>query len=233
MDIEHSQNINSVENKWSSTPRIPVNVCNCSDNAFLASWQVLSSPFASSKCTDISSSAYRQIWFKAQKIRVLQYADRSCSVHRICGPHGISRAAHRRKVKFVLENLDFKLSARITRENGMPVISQVVEIKNAEQLIDILTTEQRVVCVEYTAAWCRPCQMIKPHIDQLSSIYKDSMVIAKVDVDECPDLAHEAGVRSMPTFIFFLDQKRIHYFAGAEMNKIQRAIDTVTRGFRT
>jgi len=110
------------------------------------------------------------------------------------------------------------------------MISQVVEIENPAQLAEMISTEKRVVCVEYTAAWCRPCQIIKPQIDQLSTIYKDKMVIAKVDVDRFPGLAEQTGVRSMPTFVFYFDQKMIHSFSGSQMNKVQRAIDTVLAG---
>lgn len=111
-----------------------------------------------------------------------------------------------------------------------PIISHVVEIESRDQLAEMIQTEKRVVCVEYTATWCRPCQSIKPHIDELSAIYKDKMVIAKVDVDRFFKLSEEAGVRNVPSFKFYLDQKVIHTFQGSQMNKIQHAVDTATYG---
>lgn len=61
------------------------------------------------------------------------------------------------------------------------------------------------VFVDFYAEWCGPCQMAAPVIDKLAKDddYKDSVILAKVNVDEQPELAQKYGVRSIPTVLMF------------------------------
>lgn len=64
-------------------------------------------------------------------------------------------------------------------------------------------TKSGVVLVDYWAAWCGPCKMSAPVLDQMSEEYAGKVTIAKVDVDKEPDLAARFGVMSIPTVILF------------------------------
>lgn len=65
------------------------------------------------------------------------------------------------------------------------------------------------VLLDYAASWCGPCKMAEPVLEELSSIHQDKIVIAKVDVDQNPQLSEKYGVMSIPTTILFKNGKEI------------------------
>lgn len=60
----------------------------------------------------------------------------------------------------------------------------------------------KLVLVDFWAAWCGPCKMLTPIIDELAEDYKDTAVIGKVDVDNNPQVSNQFGIRSLPTILF-------------------------------
>jgi len=58
------------------------------------------------------------------------------------------------------------------------------------------------VLVDFWAAWCGPCRMVGPIIDELNTEYEGKAVIAKMDVDQNQEFAAKYGVRNIPTVLF-------------------------------
>lgn len=71
------------------------------------------------------------------------------------------------------------------------------------------------VLVDFWAAWCGPCKMIAPIIDQLADEFSGKVKIAKLNVDENRDLAVRFKVMSIPTLILFKNGEVANQLVGA------------------
>ena len=69
--------------------------------------------------------------------------------------------------------------------------------------------------VDFWAAWCGPCRMIAPILDQLASEYDGKAKVVKVDVDTNQQTAMRFNVRSIPSILFFKDGKHVDTVVGA------------------
>ena len=56
--------------------------------------------------------------------------------------------------------------------------------------------------VDFYAGWCGPCRVLAPVLEELAAVYKDQIVVYKVDVDRCEALAEAYDIRSIPTTLF-------------------------------
>ncbi|HBT33650.1 MAG TPA: thiol reductase thioredoxin [Pusillimonas sp.] len=59
------------------------------------------------------------------------------------------------------------------------------------------------VLVDYWAAWCGPCKMIAPLLEEAAQTFQGRVTIAKLNVDENPDTPAKYGVRGIPTLMLF------------------------------
>ena len=58
------------------------------------------------------------------------------------------------------------------------------------------------VLLDFWAVWCGPCKMIGPMIETIGQQYEGKALVAKVNVDEEPELARQFGIMSIPTIVF-------------------------------
>lgn len=77
-----------------------------------------------------------------------------------------------------------------------------VTINNSNFESDVLKSSEPVV-VDFWAEWCGPCKMIAPALEEISNELAGQVKIAKVNIDENPELAAQYGVRSIPTLLMF------------------------------
>ena len=61
------------------------------------------------------------------------------------------------------------------------------------------------VLVDFWAAWCGPCRMIAPVVEELAGEFAGRARVVKMDVDSNPETPMEYGIRSIPTLLFFKD----------------------------
>ena len=72
------------------------------------------------------------------------------------------------------------------------------------------------VLVDFWADWCAPCKAIAPTLDALAEKHKGRFTVAKVNVDEVPDLAAQFGVLNIPTLIFFKGGEEVDRMVGSQ-----------------
>ncbi len=78
-----------------------------------------------------------------------------------------------------------------------------------------IAAADKPVVVDFWAEWCGPCKMLAPVLEEVAGENADKIIVAKVNVDENPDIARQFDIMSIPTLIVFKDGQPAHRFQGA------------------
>ena len=89
----------------------------------------------------------------------------------------------------------------------------IVHVKDNTFRNEVLEAKEPVL-VDFWAAWCGPCKMIAPVIDELATDYKGKVKVCKLNVDENGKTAQDFGVMSIPTMILYKNGKEIDRLVG-------------------
>lgn len=76
-----------------------------------------------------------------------------------------------------------------------------------------------ITLVDFWAAWCMPCKMQSPIIDNVAGHFKGKVNIAKLNVDEETNTAAKYGIMSIPTLLLFKDGKVEKQFVGLQSER--------------
>jgi thioredoxin 1 len=71
------------------------------------------------------------------------------------------------------------------------------------------------VLVDFGATWCGPCKALAPVVEQIAEEYAGKAVVAKADVDECPEMSAQFRIRNVPTVLFFKNGEVVDKSVGA------------------
>ncbi len=78
---------------------------------------------------------------------------------------------------------------------------------------EVRKTDKKVL-VDFYADWCAPCKMMAPAIEKIAEEVAEYAKVGKVNVDDCPEIAEEFGIMSIPTLLIFENGEVIHKHVG-------------------
>ncbi len=100
--------------------------------------------------------------------------------------------------------------------------------------VTVSTFEEQVekstlpVIVDFWAPWCGPCMMVGPILEEIAADNAGKVTVAKVNVDENPQLAQRFGIRGIPTMLFFKNGAPVDQMVGAGSKQmIQQKVDSL------
>ncbi len=111
------------------------------------------------------------------------------------------------------------IALNIFARRKMKNIPKVEDHQNILTLTDKNFTQQlknKLVLVDFWAAWCGPCKMMAPVLNDVAAAIDDGKYVGKVDVELYQSLAQKFNVRSIPTLILFDNGKEVDRFVGVK-----------------
>ena len=82
-----------------------------------------------------------------------------------------------------------------------------------------ITNSATPLLVDFWAEWCGPCKMLAPTLEDVAAEQAGKAVVAKVNIDESPELATRFGITSIPTLIVFKNGQPVKTLRGVQSRR--------------
>ena len=105
------------------------------------------------------------------------------------------------------------LEEKLRSINEIKKINKPINLTDSN--FDIEKSKYSLLVVDFWAAWCGPCKMVSPIIEQLAEQYAGKIIFGKVNVDENPHISQRFGIQSIPTLMILKEGQVIDVMIGA------------------
>ena len=78
----------------------------------------------------------------------------------------------------------------------------ILEINDKNFKEEVLESEKLILC-DFWAEWCGPCKQISPILEELSEEFKNELMVAKINIDNNPEVPSSYNIMSIPTLLLF------------------------------
>ena len=116
-----------------------------------------------------------------------------------------------------MEIEDFNSNSENVSMNGNSVIIEVITENFMTDVIE--QSKETPVIVDFWAPWCEPCKQLTPIIEKIIKEKKGKVILAKMNIDESPEVAQQLKIQSIPAVMAFSDGQPVDGFIGVQSEK--------------
>jgi len=116
-----------------------------------------------------------------------------------------------------MEIEDFNSNSENVSMNGNSVIIEVITESFMTDVIE--QSKETPVIVDFWAPWCEPCKQLTPIIEKIIKEKNGKVILAKMNIDESPEVAQQLKIQSIPAVMAFSDGQPVDGFIGVQSEK--------------
>uniref|UniRef100_A0A914X213 Thioredoxin domain-containing protein n=1 Tax=Plectus sambesii TaxID=2011161 RepID=A0A914X213_9BILA len=136
--------------------------------------------------------------------------------------HGLASAANVLLPKTTVSRSNNLMAKSISKRQfaDKKSVGPVFSVQSQEEFDKLVIKSDKPVIVDFHAEWCGPCKALGPRLESMVASKKGSVLLAKVDIDSCADLAIHYGVQVVPTVIAFKNGQSKEKFVGMQDDRM-------------
>jgi thioredoxin 1 len=122
--------------------------------------------------------------------------------------------------------IDFEETVITIKEKEMSQF--VAEVSDSNWETEVMQSD-RPVLVDFWAAWCGPCRMLAPTVEQVAEKYHGKAKVVKLNVDENIEISGKYGIRGIPTLVLFSGGQEVDRHVGVPSNALSSISQMIER----